>query len=264
MRDAPVPAERRPPTAAAAMLWAAWMSGTRLEEIPADIRPVSIADGWAVQQQVGAWAGPRCGWKIAATSAAAQATLGLDRPLIGPLYEQFRHNTGAVLSLERLHMRMVEAELVFLIGRDVPAGAARATVLSCVSALHLGVEVPDSRFVNSAAAGGPSVTADAASAGMFVLGPEVAHWRAATLPALRTAIEIDGVTVATGTGSAVLGDPVTALTWLAAELAERGSGLRAGDLVTTGTTTPPPSVRPGAAVRAVFGSWGEVVLSFSP
>ncbi len=68
---------------------------------------------------------------------------------------------------------------------------------------------------------------------------------------------------ASGSGGAVLGDPRTALASIAAELPRYSHHLRAGDVVTTGTTTPPPTVGPGDTVRAVFDGLGEVGLSFA-
>jgi 2-keto-4-pentenoate hydratase len=125
------------------------------------------------------------------------------------------------------------------------------------------VEVPDSRFVDFAAVGGPSLVADAACAGFFVLGPEVPDWRAADLATRRTRIEVNGAVAAEGRGEAVLGGPRLALAWLAAELCRLGSGLRTGEIVSTGTTTPPPTIGPGDQVRAWFEGCGEVGLAFA-
>jgi 2-keto-4-pentenoate hydratase len=247
----------------AAIIWSAWRSGERLAALPAAVRPGSIEDGWAAQRALSGLAGPAYGWKIAATSTAGQAHIGVTGPLPGPLFERFRHEPGAVLASADLHMRVVEAEFAFRMGADVPAGASSDDVEAAVAALHLAVEVPDSRFVDFAAVGGPSLLADAACAGSFVLGPEVPGWRGADLAARRTRIEVNGEVVADGSGAAVLGDPRSALAWVAAELARLGGGLRAGEVVTTGTTTSPPPIGPGDEVRAWFEDAGEVRLSFA-
>jgi 2-keto-4-pentenoate hydratase len=123
--------------------------------------------------------------------------------------------------------------------------------------------VPDSRFRDFAAVGGPSLLADAACAGYFVLGPAVTDWREADLAARATRIEVNGQLAATGLGDAVLGSPWTALAWLAEDLTRHGRGLRAGEVVTTGTTTAPPAIGPGDEVRATFEGFGEVDLAFA-
>jgi 2-keto-4-pentenoate hydratase len=247
----------------AGIVWSAWRSGERIEALPAPVRPASIADGWAAQRELAALAGPAYGWKIAATSRAGQAHIGVDGPLPGPLFERFRYEPGGVVPSADLHMAVAEAEFAFRLGRDVPSGASAEALVDAIAALHLAVEVPDSRFVDYSTVGGPSLVADAACAGFFVLGPEVAGWRGDDLPGRRTWIEVNGEPAATGRGDAVLGSPLTALSWLADELARLGSGLRAGEVVTTGTTTTPPAIGPGDEVRAGFEDYGEVRFSFA-
>lgn len=244
-------------------IWTSWQRGSRIEELAAEIRPAALAEGWAAQQRLAAHAGARYGWKIAATSQAGQAHIGVTAPLPGPLFERFRHEPGDVLPSADMHMRVVEAEFAFRMARDVPAGATAESVVDAVAALHLAVEVPDSRFRVFDAVGGPSLLADAACAGRFVLGPAVPDWRDDDLAERPTLLEINGVAAAQGRGASVLGDPRRALAWLAGELARLGPGLRAGDIVTTGTTSVPPHVGPGDEVRASFGDYGEVRLAFA-
>ncbi|MCO1655674.1 2-keto-4-pentenoate hydratase [Pseudonocardia humida] len=245
------------------ILWSAWRSGERIEALPAPVRPSTPAQGWAAQRELVALAGPSYGWKIAATSGAGQAHIGVTGPLPGPLFERFRYEPGSVVPSADLHMGVVEAEFAFRLGADVPAGASPAALAGAVAALHLAVEVPDSRFVEFSTVGGPSLIADAACAGYFLLGPEVPDWRDADLAAARTRIEVNGEVAAEGRGDAVLGSPWAALAWLAAELPRFGSGLLAGQVVTTGTTTTPPAIGPGDRVRAHFAGYGEVGFGFA-
>jgi 2-keto-4-pentenoate hydratase len=245
------------------LIWAAWRSGERVQGVPDAIRPGDDAAGWAAQRRLAELAGPSYGWKIAATSSAGQAHIGVSAPLAGPLFERFRYESGATLPSDGLHMRVVEAEFAFLMGRDLPSGASGPELVDAVSAMHLAVEVPDSRFDRFETVGAPSLLADAACAGMFVLGPAVDGWRAADLAAAPTALTVNGTLAAAGRGAAVLGSPLAALEWVAGDLARRGHGLRAGELVTTGTTTVPPAIGPGDRVRAGFAGFGEVELTFA-
>lgn len=248
--------------ACAETIWAAWSSGDRIAALPEPIRPATAEAGWRAQSALAERAGRRYGWKIAATSRAGQAHIAVDGPLPGPLFERFRYGPGAELPSHDLHMRVVEAEFAFVMARDVPAGATDDEIVDAVADLHLAVEVPDSRFLDFAAVGGPSLLADAACAGMFVLGPAVPGWRADALSERATAIHVNGAVAARGSGGAVLGDPVTALRWLVREIARHGEVLRAADVVTTGTTTVPPAIGPGDAVRADFGDYGAIELTF--
>jgi 2-keto-4-pentenoate hydratase len=238
-------------------IWAAWCSGERLAARPA---LDGIAAGMAAQDALRAHAGASYGWKIAATTAAGQAHVEVDGPLPGPLFTRFRREPGDVLAWDHLHMRVVEAEFAYRLGADVEPGG---DVLAAVAAVHLAVEVPDSRYERFAGAGAAALLADAACAGRFVLGPEVPGGRELDLSTAATHLWINGERAASGSGGTVMGDPRTALAWLAAELPRHGHRLRAGDVVTTGTTTAPPTVGPGDEVRAVFEGLGEVAVAFA-
>jgi 2-keto-4-pentenoate hydratase len=249
--------------AAADVLWAAWTSGERIAELPEDIRPRDAAEGVAAQLALGAHAGPTYGWKIAATTTAGQAHIGVTGPLPGPLFERFRHEPGDELASDDMHMRVVEAEFAYRMGVDVAPDAGPQAVIAAVDALHLAVEVPDSRFVRYETAGAPQLLADCACAGRFVLGPEVPGWAELDLSTCGTAVWINGAQAARGSGGNVMGDPRTALAWIAEDLRRYGRGLRAGEIVTTGTTTAPVPVGPGDEVRADFGELGEVAFRFA-
>jgi 2-keto-4-pentenoate hydratase len=151
-------------------------------------------------------------------------------------------------------------------GRDLqPRDAERSQeeVMAAVAALHLGIEVPDSRFADFTAAGGPQLIADNACAHQFVLGPEApAVWRDLDLAAHRVTGRVAGRSDREGIGANVLGDPRIALAWLANELSRHGETLRAGQVVTTGTCLVPLEIGPGDAVTGDYGTLGTVSLRF--
>ena len=68
--------------------------------------------------------------------------------------------------------------------------------------------------------------------------------------------------VISGDGSKVLGDPVTCMVWLANFLRQKGSGLRAGEIITTGTCTGANDVPANTTVVADFGALGKVQVRF--
>ena len=248
---------------AADLLWTAWTAGEVIDDLPDDVRPHDHETGWAIQQRIAERAGPGYGWKIAATSAPSQAVIGIGSPLPGRLFDRFRFEPGDTLPFGGLHMRVVEAEFAFRMARDVPAGATREEVLDSVAAMHLAIEVPDSRLRHYAKAGSSPLMADDACAGQFVLGREVDGWRDAELATWLTVLWINGEIAARGSGAEVMGDPRTALVWLADELNALGTTLRAGEIVTTGSTTPVPSISAGDSVRADFGAHGDVGITFT-
>ena len=252
---------------AAALLWRHWQEGRRLDALPAPLRPASRAEGYAIQSRLEGRDGrPLFGWKIAATSRAGQRHIGVDGPLAGRILASRVFADGAEVPLGANAMLVAEPEFVFRLARDLPPRPqpyTEAEVMAAVGALHLGIELPDSRFADFARAGGPQLIADNACAHQFVLGPEApAEWRGLDLAAHPVAARVGERYGREGVGANVLGDPRIALAWLANELAAHGPGLAAGQYVTTGTCMVPLEIRAGDAVRADFGRLGSVAVRF--
>lgn len=257
---------------AAQLLWQHRLAGTKLDALPPLLRPANAEAGHAIQACLPAVSGSMvAGWKIAATSAAGQAHIGVGGPLAGRMLGSCMAGDGASWSLAGNGMRVAEPEFVFLFGNDLPARSqpyALDDVLEAVANLHPGIELPDSRFADFVQAGQAQLLADDACAHQFVLGPAAAcDWRKLDLSrhAVRATIDHGAARrlAADGSGAAVLGDPRTALHWLVNDLRKRGIGLLAGQFVTTGTCMPPLPVQPGDLVRADFGVLGQVSATFT-
>jgi 2-keto-4-pentenoate hydratase len=252
---------------AAEMLWTAWQSGLRLEALPEDIRPSSREDGFAIQLAITRRAGDaRYGWKIAATSSAGQAHIGVDGPLPGTLLRSRARQCPARFDLADNLMHVAEAEFAFRMGRALPARAAPYDVdevLAAVATLHPAIEIPDSRYREFVRVGAAQLIADNACASWFALGPATtAAWRGLDLSRHAVHAYVNGTLAQTGSGASVLGDPRIALTWLANELSRLGTGLAADEVVTTGTCVTPVAVAPGDNVAADFGLLGRAEVSF--
>ena len=230
-------------------------------------RPATRAEGYAVQEAVMAAAGRgQVGWKIAATSTAGQRHIGVDGPLAGRLLDGQASQSGAAVSLRGTQMRVAEPEFAFRMGCDLMPRAQpydEAEVVAAVDTLHPAIEIPDSRFDDFANAGGPQLIADNACAHLFVLGPATrADWRALDLAAHTVHARVAGRYERSGKGENVLGGPHVALTWIANELSALGIGLRAGQVVTTGTCMVPLEVVPGDQVVVDYGVLGSVEARF--
>jgi 2-keto-4-pentenoate hydratase len=207
------------------------------------------------------------GWKIAATSAAGQKHIGVDGPLAGALLAARLHRNGATVPLGNSLMCVAEAEFAFRLARDLPARTAPYTqdeVMAAVDALHPAIELPDSRYADFVHAGAPQLLADCACANYFVLGEAVAaDWRTVDLSKHAVRAYVDAQLVQQGSGANVLGDPRIALTWIANELGANGRALRAGQIVTTGTSVVPVAIKVASQVRADFGVFGAVEVTLS-
>ncbi len=77
--------------------------------------------------------------------------------------------------------------------------------------------------------------ADNASCGVYVLGKNEVDPRDYDLPNLKMTIYKNGTYLAEGLGSAVQGNPLTAVAWLANTLGEFGIPFRAGEVILSGS-----------------------------
>jgi 2-keto-4-pentenoate hydratase len=248
---------------AAQILWSHWQNGRHLSALPASCRPGTRAEGYRIQEQVLAVSGrPMLGWKIAATSPAGQAHIGVDGPLAGRLLGGQVFAAGGSVPLGANRMRVAEPEFAFRMGRDLPPRSRpyrETEVLEAVAALHPAIEIPDSRYEDFARAGAAQLIADNACAHQFVLGePSVHDWRALDLARHEVKGDVSARLSRTGTGANVLGSPAVALTWLANELSGLGVTLAAGQIVTTGTCLVPLELTAHDRVVVDFGVLGRV------
>jgi 2-keto-4-pentenoate hydratase len=252
---------------AAAILWQHFRQSTRFDELPPHCRPGSRAEAYAIQAELANLSGQKVlGWKIAATSKAGQQHIHVDGPLAGCLLAARALEGGARVSLAGNNMKVAEAEFAFRMGVHLPKRAAAYSVpevLAAVASLHPAIEVPDSRFQDFTRVGAAQLIADLACACWFVIGPAThAHWRAIDLAQHGVRAYRNGALAGEGTGANVLGDPRMALAWIANELNAHGEGLRAGDVVMTGTCVTPMPVAAGDGLKVDFGAFGVLEAGF--
>lgn len=204
---------------------------------------------------------PVRGWKIGCTSEHAQQVLGSDGPIAGRVYSVLE--SGTTLSPNQLMGEPnLEGEFAFVLGRDVEPGQAadRSSVVDAIAEVRPAIEVVAGRYTRFLGLPLNQVIADAGGNSHLVLGPAAAGVdpeRLATTPGVMT---VNGHEAGRGTGADVLGDPINALQWLLANLAERGITLEQGQVVTTGTLTQLAPLPLGGTAVASFGDVGEVIL----
>jgi 2-keto-4-pentenoate hydratase len=238
-------------------------------DLPEACRPRSLDEAYAIQEAVTAGLGETpVGWKIGATDAAVRAIEGFAEPVAGRLFAGHVHAAPAELPADLFTtFRNCETEFAFRLGRDLPPRSQpyrRDEVVAAIATLHPAIEVGDTRYRDRAAMGGIGVCADNSGGTEFVMAEDIVDWQDLDLPSRTVILEVDGEVRAEGAGSAVMGDPAEALLWLANHLSRRGIGLKAGEIVTTGSCTGITKVDAGTHARADFGDLGEVVIRFGP
>lgn len=250
-------------TQAAELLWNAWMHGQQLEHLPEQCRPTTIEEGYAVQAQIAGLSGQSLfGWKIAATSKAGQAHIGVDGPIAGRLLASRVFIGSHRVPFAGNEMRVAEAEFAFRFGQALPSRAATYSqdeVLAAVASLHPAIEIPNSRYRDFVKVGAPQLIADNACAHYFVLGDATTQaWRDIDLSQYAVTGIVENKLTREGKGANVLGDPRIALTWIVNELSRLSIGIGQGQVVTTGTCVIPLECNAGDHIIADFGRLGRV------
>jgi 2-keto-4-pentenoate hydratase len=254
--------------AAAERLAAARLERRPVRPLPTNLAPETEDEAYAVQEAVEArltaagW-GRRVGYKIAATNPPSQAMLGRSRPCYGGILARNLLPSPAAVRLGRFVRLGVEVEIAMRIEADIPPEGApwsRDALAERVAACLPALEVVDDRYQDFRTMPPMTLIADGAFQGAVVTGDECSEWRKLDLAALASAIAVDGEVRARGRGADTMGHPLDALAALANDLAGRGRGLLAGEIVLTGSIAAPQWPDRPARVTASVEGLGEVSL----
>jgi 2-keto-4-pentenoate hydratase len=202
------------------------------------------------------------GRKIGLTSAAIQQQLGVDQPDFGMLFADMEVASGGAIQGDWLLQPRAEAEIAFVMQRDLTGESVTANdVLNATAYVLPAIEVVDSRILDWKISLVDTI-ADNASSGMYVIGTEPRALTAVDLRLCGMVMTKNDSIVATGSGAACLGHPLNAVRWLATTMARKGRPLRAGDIVLSGALGPMTSVAAGDSVHAEIGGVGSVSVRF--
>jgi 2-keto-4-pentenoate hydratase len=233
--------------------------------LPPALVPPDADAAYAVNAEVAAFLGwEPLGWKIAGTTEAVRARLGLDGPIYGRTFRRFAVPSPARLPHAELLDPLVECEFFVTLARDLPPRDrpwTMAEIVAGVGEIHAGIEVAECRFPMAALPPLPAILADGAASGRYVFGDRI-ETPPGQLAGVAVALEVDGALRRRGSGAEVMGDPLAPLLWLAEERRRLGDGLTAGQTVSTGSCTGMLPVRAGQRVRAVFGGAAAVEIAF--
>jgi 2-keto-4-pentenoate hydratase len=236
---------------------------------PEDARPLSVAESYLVQDQFVALksrvCGPVAGHKIALTTAAMRAMVGLDDSVGGVMHAKQVVRGPATVRAADYGRLIVEFEVAVQLARDLPAHNApytRDSVAAAVGSVMPAFELADDRNADYSTLSTQAfgLIADNAWNEGAVLGKAVHDWHAIDLAALRGVATINGAVVGEGYGRDVMGHPFAALAWVANSLAQRGRHLRAGEFVITGSLVTSKFPKAGDIVGFDLGALGAVEL----
>ncbi|MCM3727211.1 2-keto-4-pentenoate hydratase [Neobacillus cucumis] len=227
---------------------------------------LTLEDAYAIQKQVQAWkldSGSRViGHKIGLTSKAMQNALGVPEPDFGSLFDDTLLPEGSFVDYQQFLQPKVEAELAFVMKHDLKGpGVHFHDVIRATDYIVPAFEIIDSRIRNWEIKIQDTV-ADNASYGALVLGSHGIRVSDLDLRTIGLVLEQNGEVIDTAAGAAVLGHPAAAVAWLCNKLAAFGEGLKAGDIVLSGSFTKAYEAKPGDVYTAHFGGVGSVQVGF--
>lgn len=215
-----------------------------------------------VEEELG-W--PVMGWKIAAAKEEMQKALRTDQPIYGRVFAPLIKPSPVTFERARLASPIPEVEYEAKLGADLPPRAKPYTIEEigeAVESLHPGIEMAECRFIHDQAFPPlPAILADGAGSGTIVYGPAIEDWRRQDIANQQVTLACNGTVRRTGSAAAALDHPLVPLTWLANELSRTGIGLKAGQVISTGTLTGMLAPKPGETFVADFGPFGAVTVN---
>ncbi|BBY26103.1 2-keto-4-pentenoate hydratase [Mycolicibacterium sediminis] len=202
------------------------------------------------------------GHKVGLSSEAMQKMMGVDEPDYGHLLAEMEVFEDRPVAAGTFLYPRVEVEVGFVLADDLPGeGCTEDDVLAATAAFAPSIELIDTRITDWKIKLCDTIADNASSAG-WVLGTERVSPKDIDITAIPAVLTRNGEVVAEGRSDAVLGNPVTAVAWLARKVDQFGVRLKAGDIVLPGSCTRAIDARPGDDFVARFDGLGSVHLSF--
>lgn len=245
---------------AAELLLRARRESVPMADLPEKLRPHTLAEAYALQDMVAMALSPIGGWKVGAPSPEATPLFSA-MPLWGSYIP-----SGQRVSRDLRRLYGVEAEIAFLMGRDLPQRQQAYTseeVGNAIASAHPAIELLESAFSEPDKADRFSVIGDLQSNGGFAYGPAFSDWQSADFTDESVTVYVDGqVRVSDKASNSAGTDLLRLVVWLANEGAARTGGLRKGDWITTGSWSGKTYAMPGSTVQVSFSRFGEVTITF--
>lgn len=252
---------------AADLLWAAQCDRVPIEPLVERFPGVDVVDAYEIQllnvaRQVSNGAVVR-GHKVGLSSPVMQQMMGVDEPDYGHLLDTMILPQGRLVDTGRYCHPRIEVEIGYVLGESLPGeDCTEADVLAATEYVVPSLELIDSR-IEDWRIGLADTISDNASSGGVVLGDARIEPHGIDLSDVEAVLFSGDTEIARGNTAAVLGDPTTAVAWLARKVAAFGVRLEAGHLILPGSCTRAVDVEAGGRYRAEFAGLGSVTARFA-
>jgi 2-keto-4-pentenoate hydratase len=243
--------------AAAKLLADARRTGAKREPLPVELQPKSIDEGHAIQDATVALLNETVGgWKTGLDNAGVMSR--------APIFkDDIQANPGRVGSSSS-NLRGIEAEIAFRFLKDLPARGSdysRGEVEEAMEAFAA-IELLNSRYAEPLPRSTLEKLADRIIQGGIVCGTARKDWKSIDWAKLEVVLTVDGTDIASNTGSHPVGDAVAPALALVNSL-RKSSGVKAGQIMTTGTWTGVNFVGPDSLAVANFDGFEPVLVQYT-
>lgn len=202
------------------------------------------------------------GYKIGLTSKAMQEMAGASEPDYSAMLDHMFIAEDAHIHRQDYCDPLVEIEIAFVMkSRLQGPGVNAADVIRATDFVLPAIELVDFRVARAPGMNVRDTIADLAAVGAVVLGGNPMRLEDIDIRDIGGQLIINGEVRESGKSSAVLGNPVTAIAWLANKLSEFGIAFEPGDVVISGSFVRALPVHAGDQVIARFDNgFGDVKL----
>lgn len=214
------------------------------------VRDIKLANGRTVK-----------GHKIGLTSKAMRDLTGATEPDYGFIFDNWFTLEGSVVQRSAMNRPLVEVELAFIMGQELKGPSINAAdVIRATDFILPALEIVDSRYKGRGNNLLVDSISDAATCGFVVLGGNPVKLTDVDVRRLSASLSINGQIQESGTASAVMGNPINAVVWLANKLHEFDVSMQPGDVILSGSFVKAIPFSAGDTIVALFDQLGEVTL----
>jgi len=248
---------------AAETLFAEHKAGVLFISLGPQDGPAAISDAYDIQDRFVSLLRPQhgdtVGYKVGLTSVPMQTFCGINHPIAGAVLARRVHHSGTTVRLEDFGRLGLEFEIAVRIKSDIAVGEkphTASTIQPHIDGVCAAIELVDDRSADYAKLDVRSLVADNSWNAGIVLSDFAQAWP--DLKAVLGKATKDGSPIGEGHGRDILGHPFNSVAWLANQLASRGLGLKAGQVVMTGSVMKTVFPTESASYRFVIEGIGPV------
>lgn len=249
---------------AAQLLFDARRDGRQLDSLPEGARPASKQDALDIQDAILALGTDSVSaWKVGAPAPGAAVT-------VAPIATSLIHASGVALPSGKRHNFVIESELAFRLGADLPVrdkDYSADEVLAALDGVMVAIEVVESRYQEWPDVDPLWHLADMQANDCLVLGEVMATPADLDCISQPVRLEVNGSVRLERKGGLMSESPFWVIAAAASSMGTRGAplsgrGFKAGDVITTGSWTGVEAAGAGQSIKVSFAGLGEASMTY--